>query len=389
MENLRIGAMPEPEELIGSEVVVAYNPMAGRRPSRRIAEKLRFTLSQAGLKVYFFDSIWEAAEVATELFETGRLRTFVGVGGDGTFATQVNRTPPGLPLALLPAGTGNVMAKSFKLPKTPYKLAQSILTGKSIWIDAGQANSTIFLNMVSCGFDAAVATAVHEVRMRRDSGHIGYRSYIRPIFGALAQYSFHPLYVTVLDADGGQAEQNTSSNPRTVQSSELPCSANPRNESDPWVGPNPSALFVPSQTLGGQCDSEVMVPPLSSGNLWENSCVCRKPRGGMTFEGRWIFVCNLPRYGWGVKIAPGASAQDGLLDCWIFRRGGLWHGLRYALAVQCGGLHRWLPDCLRVRGKDFFIFASEPVPCQQDGDPAGTVPVRIKVLPRRVRLVLP
>ncbi|MCS7238319.1 MAG: hypothetical protein NZ899_08620 [Thermoguttaceae bacterium] len=311
------------DHLSGKWVVIAYNPIAGRRPTRQLAEKLANFLQQEGLKVSVFDNVWQASEIAASIFHSGQLRAFVGVGGDGTIATQVNHTPPGLPLALLPAGTGNVFAKSVGLPTRPESIARALISGKKLTLDAGRANGALFLNMVSCGFDAAVASAVHEIRLaNRRGGHIGYRSYIGPILGTLRSYCFPPLEVTVIEPANRTAPAGSPSDP-------------------------------------------------------------------LTFRVRWVFVCNLPRYGWGIRIAPGASAQDGVLDCWMFDRGGFWRGLWYALWVQLGGRHRRLRDCRHVKGRRFLIRSDAPVPCQRDGDPAGHLPVEIEVLPRRATIIVP
>lgn len=389
------GKGPTPgEPLTGTEVVVAFNPIAGRRHTGRIAERLAALIGDYGFKVHFCESIWQGSDLAAAIFEGGSLRAFVGVGGDGTLATQVNRTPPGLPLALYPAGTGNVFAKSLKLPRNPRKFARAIACGKLMWLDAGVANGTLFLNLVSCGFDAAVATAVHEARLQEGrSGHIGYRSYLRPILSTITKYRFNPISVTVVGASS-RMDCGRESLPRGEAGE---CRASTQDRS----GDRELPSRVSSSAEASHKQFSESLPHQSneaaSGD-WTQPADLRipggeEPRGEFrtesTHQGRWVFVCNMPRYGWGVKIAPGASPQDGLLDCWVFRGGGLWHGLRYVIAVQCGGLHRWMPDCFRIRGTKFVISGPEWVPCQRDGDPAGTLPMEVTVLRGRVRVVVP
>jgi diacylglycerol kinase family enzyme len=105
--------------------------------------------------------------------------------------------------------------------------------------------------------------------------------------------------------------------------------------------------------------------------------------------GRWVFVCNLPRYGWGMRVAPNAVPDDGRFDVCTFRRGSLLHGLRYTAAVQFGGLHRWMRECT-LRGADRLRITSDaPVAYQLDGDPGGVLPLEVKLLPARVTLLAP
>jgi len=104
---------------------------------------------------------------------------------------------------------------------------------------------------------------------------------------------------------------------------------------------------------------------------------------------RWVFVCNLPRYGWGMRVAPEALPTDGLLDVCTFRRGSLFHGLRYTAAVQLGGWHRRLSDCVTRQARQLRITSEEPVAYQLDGDPGGVLPLEVEAVPRRVTLVVP
>ena len=103
---------------------------------------------------------------------------------------------------------------------------------------------------------------------------------------------------------------------------------------------------------------------------------------------RWAFAMNLPRYGWGLTLAPKADPTDGLLDLCTFRRGSLWHGLRYAWAAQLGR-HQRMADCTTGRMRRLRIRSREQVPYQLDGDPGGFLPVDIEVLPGRMTVLVP
>ena len=103
---------------------------------------------------------------------------------------------------------------------------------------------------------------------------------------------------------------------------------------------------------------------------------------------RWLFVFNLPLYGWGLPLAPEADGTDGLVDVCAFQRGSLWNGLRYLIASQCGW-HGRLPDCLRARTARVRIVADQPVPYQLDGDPGGWLPLEIEVVRDRLTFLVP
>ena len=69
----------------------------------------------------------------------GCLRTLIAVGGDGTAAELVNRTVPGLPLTVFPAGNENLLARHFGLGPTPEECCRTVVEGAMVQCDAGLA----------------------------------------------------------------------------------------------------------------------------------------------------------------------------------------------------------------------------------------------------------
>jgi len=103
---------------------------------------------------------------------------------------------------------------------------------------------------------------------------------------------------------------------------------------------------------------------------------------------RWLFVFNLPCYGGGFRLAPQATGADGYLDLCGLRRGHVVPSLWYLMNVICGR-HQSLRDCTVRRVRRLRITADAAVPYQLDGDPAGCLPVDIRILPGRLTLVVP
>lgn len=104
-------------------------------------------------------------------------------------------------------------------------------------------------------------------------------------------------------------------------------------------------------------------------------------------EGKWVFVVNLPRYAGGLNIAPGASGSDGLLDVCTFKEGSLWSGLLYLGEVMFGQ-HQLLEDFTQVQAAELRVEAESPVPYQLDGDPGGELPLVVRSLPGRLRVIV-
>jgi len=290
-------------------VVISVNPIAGARSAQARVDRLVELLEQGGFRAEALTDLDVVADRANAYHAEGRLRTLVGVGGDGTAAELVNRTDPGVPFTMLPSGNENLFARYLGLGSTPESVCQTITEGTLLRLDAGQANGRIFLLMIGCGFDAEVVRRVHQ----RRTGHIRSRNYFKPILASIRSYQYPELRVYWDDQDAGAS-----------------------------------------------------LPPAV----------------------RWLFAFNLPCYGGGLRLAPQADGTDGLLDVCAFRRGSLWHGLRYAGGVLLRR-HQRFADCTMCRVRRLRIDADAQVPYQLDGDPGGVLPVEVEVVPERLTLLVP
>jgi diacylglycerol kinase (ATP) len=108
----------------------------------------------------------------------------VAAGGDGTAnavangavanGTAVNgMAGVARPLAFLPLGTANVLAREIGLPRRPELLAGLIAAGPARPIWPGRVGERLFLTMASSGFDAATVAAVNP-RLKRYAGRLAF-----------------------------------------------------------------------------------------------------------------------------------------------------------------------------------------------------------------------
>jgi len=103
---------------------------------------------------------------------------------------------------------------------------------------------------------------------------------------------------------------------------------------------------------------------------------------------KWTFVVNLPRYAGGLSFSPGASEFDGQLNVCTFRQGSLWHGLRYLTGVVFQQHHHW-DDVQIDLATEVRIESDGEAHYQLDGDPGGSLPVDVRILPGRLALFAP
>lgn len=179
-------ALYQPLPADADRVIIAVNPKAGARSSHDRVETVVQTLRERGMVPEVDTSLSAVTEAATRWLVEGRLRALVGVGGDGTAAELANRTPPGIPLAMLPAGNENLLARYLGWVPSAEDFCDTLLYGRLVRLDVGRANGRLFLLMAGCGFDADVVRRVHA----RRTGHIRSRHYFKPIVRSIRNYQY-------------------------------------------------------------------------------------------------------------------------------------------------------------------------------------------------------
>ncbi len=171
------------------------NPASGRGKVTPLLGEALKRLSAAGHQgcIHTTTAAGDATTIARGLPDAAAV---VAVGGDGT----VREVAEGLlgraiPLAILPAGTENLVAKQFKIDASPVRLVDTLLNPDIREIDVGLVGQRVFLVVVGVGFDAEV---VRRLSQRR-RGHITHLDYFLPTWQSFWSHSFPSLSV---HADG-------------------------------------------------------------------------------------------------------------------------------------------------------------------------------------------
>jgi len=143
------------------EYYFIHNPIAGGHNVEKVAKTLQKVLRNS--KIPFLYRFWEYPEQLPELIQeakTSQCKAIIGIGGDGTLH-QIGKHLLHSPIALgiIPIGSGNGIANHFRIPKSPSKALQHLLSHHEVKeIDIGLINDQIpFFGFAGFGFDAEIA----------------------------------------------------------------------------------------------------------------------------------------------------------------------------------------------------------------------------------------
>jgi diacylglycerol kinase family enzyme len=291
-------------------IVVAANPYSGAGPNRRRVEALLTALQRLGAPARV---VWDAGERAALFADVAMMhgcRAVVAAGGDGTVSQIINELPRDVPLAVLPLGNENLLARALGFGADPHALARALVACRTRTIDLGRATaegrSRLFALMLGAGFDAAV---VHRVATWRSRGpdlrRVRRASYLMPIAACVIRYGYNPMRLT---ADAHVAE-------------------------------------------GVHC-----------------------------------VIANVAAYALDLKLTPAAREDDGRLDWLVLERPGLARLLGYCWSAY-RGRHVRRADVRTGQATRLSVTAATPTPVQVDGDPWGTTPVDVEIVPRALTVV--
>jgi len=179
------------------QVLFIVNPVSGVNQARK---NLLSEIASAQLDNNLFEWEIKYSESAGQLRELSReaadagVDIIVAVGGDGT----VNQVAKGMIgsnsiLALVPAGSGNGLARHLGIPIDVAQSIQLIRQAKTKPIDTVNLNDDLFVSIAGVGFDALVAKEFSKVERR------GFFSYFRII---TKEYAYYRPRKYTLEIDG-------------------------------------------------------------------------------------------------------------------------------------------------------------------------------------------
>jgi YegS/Rv2252/BmrU family lipid kinase len=183
------------------DVAVLVSHAAGRGRAGALAADVLTAFREAGLKAHVLPATTGAdGERQAAGAVAAGAGAIVAVGGDGTVHAALQAVAgTSTPLAVVPAGTGNDLARALGIPAdsaaAARAAAEDLAAGTSRTIDAGRTGDRWWATVLCCGFDSAVSDRANRLRWPK-----GRRRYDVAVLAELARLRPRELTI-VLDGE--------------------------------------------------------------------------------------------------------------------------------------------------------------------------------------------
>jgi len=181
-------------------IAFIINPISGGvRPeaARARAELASAIVDRHGdpAEVFVTERSGHARELATAAVGRGA-RLVMAWGGDGTINEVVSALVfGGVPLGIVPAGSGNGLAHQLGISSNPADAIRHAIGAEPRRIDVGELDDRVFVNVAGIGLDAHVARQFNE----RGSGRRGLMAYA--LIAGRALLTYKPATYTIRTVD--------------------------------------------------------------------------------------------------------------------------------------------------------------------------------------------
>lgn len=188
-------------------ILFVVNENSGNGRGKKIWAKVEARLRDDGAEYVKIatESESEAVTLVGERLKRGKLKAVAVVGGDGTLHGLLPvLAGSGIPLGLIPSGSGNDTSRSLSIPNDPIKALAILLEGRTRRIDLLETSTTrgrrqLTLTAVAIGLDATVAADVNRSGYKKWCNKLGIGSlaYVIGLLRALARFRSRPIKVTI------------------------------------------------------------------------------------------------------------------------------------------------------------------------------------------------
>jgi YegS/Rv2252/BmrU family lipid kinase len=312
---------------MSTPIRLIVNPSAGGGKAGRVLADVLVALDGHGLQVRseLTRDLAHARELAREGCLAGE--TVVCLSGDGMVGAvaDVLREFPAALLGVLPGGRGNDLARVLGIPGDPVEACAIVAAGFSRQLDLGEIDT-----------HTGTPQGAHPEGHRQAGGKA---------FVGIASVGF-------------DSEANRIA-----------------NEAPAWLGGLVYAYGALRALL-----------------FWRPARfqIELEPPGELhNFSGYTVGACNSKTYGGGMRAAPDALLDDGLLDVVVLENVSKLRFLTKILPKVFSGAHVREPSVKVFRAREIAVNADRPFTMYADGDPIGELPLRVRAIGGAVRVLVP
>jgi diacylglycerol kinase (ATP) len=155
---------------VAQEIALLTNPTSGKGLGSRTVQHAVDRLRDAGQRVNSLAGrdAEEALDLARKCVADG-VETLAVVGGDGMVHLALQAVAnTETRLGLIPAGTGNDVARYFDIPRDdPAAATDVVIAGRERRVDLARVGATYFVTVMAAGFDAIVNERANAMRWPR------------------------------------------------------------------------------------------------------------------------------------------------------------------------------------------------------------------------------
>jgi len=330
---------------VSAPVCLIVNPSAGGGKAGRVAPEVERALREHGLQVRRVDTrgLDHARTLAREGAHAGE--TVVALSGDGMIGVvaDVLRDIPGAVLGVLPGGRGNDLARVLGVPQDPIAACTVIAAGVPRAMDLGEVEG-----QTEAGKEAGAG------RLQAERAQAA----TRPVEAQGRQAEIPGQAFVGIASAGFDSEANRIA-----------------NETPAWLG-NLVYAYGALRALASWRPArfEIELDP---------------PGERLRFTAYTVGAANSKTYGGGMRAAPGALLDDGLLEVVVLENIGKLAFLTKILPKVFKGTHVELPSVHVFRAAEVEISADRPFTMYADGDPIGELPVRVRAVRGAVTVLVP
>jgi diacylglycerol kinase family enzyme len=188
-----------------SRAAVVVNPVKLDDPDK-FRDAVSFAMTEHGWSepMWFETTPEDPGEGQARMAAHDGADVVLACGGDGTVtASATGLAGTGVPLAVIPLGTGNLLARNLGLPIDLDEALTVALTGRDRPLDTGLANGSLFLTMAGLGLDAKMLEGTSEPVKKR----FGWLAYV---LAAVRHLRDRPMRVRLHDGSGPPVRRRAS-----------------------------------------------------------------------------------------------------------------------------------------------------------------------------------